>query len=122
VTRGGEVSAAVEGDACFILRLVSLGGDKLRESRTAQGVPVEVGCLDETETLWFGRRDEYEVRGDELVGLNANDVTDADIFPFSRFEGRGRSEYLGDACVELRVGLMSFLAEDEGQSKQRGRD
>jgi hypothetical protein len=90
--------------------------------RTGQDVPVEVGGLYEAETLWFGRGDEDEICGNELVGLDADDVPDADVFPFARFKGRGRGEDLGDAGVELRVGLVSFLEGHEGRRTERGRD
>lgn len=114
--------AAVEVDACFILRLVSLGGDELVGPRVGQGVPVEVGRLYEAETLWFGRGNEDEICGDELVRLDANDVADADVFPFAPLKGRGRREHLGDAGVEFRVGLVSFLEENEGGARKEGRD
>ena len=120
MTREGEVSSAVEGDACLILRLVSLGGCELGGARMGRGAPVEVGGLYETETLWFGRGHEDEICGDELVGLDADDIADADVFPFALFKGRGRREDLGDAGVEFRVGLVSFLEENEGQHEERG--
>ena len=84
-------------------------------------IPVEVGCLDETEPLWFGRGDEHEIGGDELVGLDTNDVADADVFPLALFERRGRREHLCDTSVELRVGLVSFLEGCErGFGRERG--
>lgn len=82
--------------------------------------PVEVGGLDEAKPFWFGRGDEYEISGNGVVGLEANNVSDTDIFPFAPLEGGGGREYLGNAGVELRVGLVSFLEENEKVDRRKG--
>ena len=75
--------AAVEGDACLILRFVSLEGMRSRREGWAQGVPVEIGGFDETEALWFGRGNEYDIGGDKFVRFETDNVADANVFPFA---------------------------------------
>jgi hypothetical protein len=52
-----------------------------RYYQACQHAPVEVALLDVAEPLRLGAADEDDVRGDELVRLDAYDVAHADVAP-----------------------------------------
>lgn len=111
VTREGAVSEAVCGEACLILRFVSLFlacQGKYQRNRTGNS-PVKIGSLDVAQAFWFTRADEDHVGGNKVVVFEADDVADLDVLPFFICEcGLCRKDF-GFARVKFRVGLMSFL-------------
>ncbi len=71
------------------------------------GLSVQVGCSNVAETFRLGTGKKDEIGRKELVVLNTDDVTHADVSPSSRLERPGaRIKDMRDTSVELRIGLM----------------
>lgn len=71
VTSDGEVKEEVCGDACLILRLVSLPWNVslIYALREEEHTPVEIRCLDITKAFGLTRADNQHVRWDKVVTL-----------------------------------------------------
>jgi hypothetical protein len=106
----GDVNAAVASEACLILRFVSLQRyGWVREGRVEEGdAPVEITRLDVTQSLGLTRAQDDDVGREEVVGLEADDITDADAPPRLVLELRPDEDF-GETRVEITIGLMSFL-------------
>lgn len=109
---GGEVSDAVEGEACLIFRFVSLQSSHERATEKTLPpkpvLPVQITSLDVAQAFRFTAAEQHEIRREEIIGLESYNVANLDTPPRPVLKVTGRKNFCF-ACIQFCVGLMPFL-------------